>query len=136
MALSGATLTAGNIVAQVALISAVRAALDAITLGVIQRETIMAAETGISGELPTSPYAQRELKLLVTYADDVTGDRGTFTVPMPDLAALTPVEGTDRILLEDTGVMAAFVSAVEDYALSSAGNAITVLTAHVVGRNL
>lgn len=137
LSLNGPTLSSANYDAQIAEVSGIRSALDDITLGVIQQEQVISAVNVLSGSLPTSPYAQREVKLLFTYVDNTTGARHTFTVPMPDLAALTTSTGSDAILLEDAGVMAAFVSAVEGFAVAPVtGNAITIITCRVVGRNI
>lgn len=134
--LTGATLNAGNIAAQVALVSGIQAALDDIILGTINREQLVASNTLISSTLPGSPYAQRELKLLFSYSDDVTGKSYTFTVPTPDLAALTIASGGDSVLLADADVMAAFVSAAEAYMTApDTGNAVTINSCRIVGRN-
>lgn len=134
--LVGPTLSGATYDAQIAEVAAIRSALDAITLGVIQTEQVVAVATTISGANAADPYAQRELKLLFSYEDTVTGEKGTFTVPAPDLTALTTIEGSDVIDLGDAGVGAAFVVAVEGWALSGAGNTINILSARIVGRNI
>jgi len=136
VALNGPTLSSATYDAQVAEVSGIRTALDAITLGVIASEQIVASTEAISAALPASPYAQRELKLLFSYEDTTTGQRYTFTVPAPDLAVLETVEGSDAVVLADAGVMAAFVTAVEGWALSPDGNLINILSCRVVGRNI
>jgi hypothetical protein len=66
--------------------------------------------------------------------DGVNGRKSHFTVPGPDLDALTIFAGTDLVDLEDASVMADLVTSVEAGALSADGNAVTVTRAVIVGR--
>lgn len=134
--LTGPTLTGANYDAQIAEVAGISATLQAITLAEVQKQTVVSYENAISADIPTSPYANRELKLLFSYNDTVTGRRGSFTVPAPDLASLTLGDNSDEVDLADAGVMAAFVTAVEGWALSEAGNTINITSARIVGRNL
>lgn len=132
----GPALTGANYDAQVAEATGLAATLQAITLGEVQSYVLTAENETISGDLPTSPYAQREVKLHFTYSDNVTGKRGSFTVPAPDLANLDTTPSSDAVTLADAGIMAAFVTAIQGFMLSPEGNAITIQSARVVGRNL
>lgn len=83
--------------------------------------------------LPTDPYAQREVKGKFTYV--ATGGRkGSVAVPAPDLDDMAQ-PGTDVINMADTEV-AAYKSALETYAVSRDGAAITVIGGKIVGRNI
>lgn len=125
----------GNYDAVIASMSAVQVELEDITLcsdsGYGYRDQI-GADSGI---VPASNLAQRESGLRVFLRDDVTGKKSNFTVPGPDLAALTIPEGTDVVDLADASVMADLVTAIEANAKSEAGNAISVTQAVIVGRN-
>jgi hypothetical protein len=113
--------------------AALQAVIDAVTLGVIARYSIVEDAVAVSGAIPVSPYAQRELGLRIHVTDDVNGQTGYFTIAAPDLSALT-VAG-DEVVLADGGAMAALVTELESSARSRMGNAITVNRAEVVGRN-
>lgn len=113
----------------------VRAALQGVSLGNIAKHHVRLSEEAPNDARPASAWAQRENGLRVFYQDATTGDKYHFTVPAPDLASLTFVEGSDQIVLADGDIMAALVSAIETYVESPAGNAVTVTSAWAVGRN-
>lgn len=136
VAIPGPALTGATYEAQAAEAIGLATTLQAITLAEVQGYTFVADTDTISGDLPTSPYAQREIKLLFTYSDNVTGERGSFTVPAPDLANLETTPDSDMVTLQDASIMAAFVTAVQGFFVSAAGNAITIQSARIVGRNL
>lgn len=118
-----------------------KTALDAIILGVQQKETVAIYDTILSNAIPTSPFAQREVKLLIRYRGDTNGQLYTLTIPTPDLANLTFAAGaqgnSDYIELADGGIMAAWVTAFEAIARSPEDDTetVTVESAQVVGRN-
>lgn len=114
-----------------------KTALDAIILGVQASEKVTIYDTVLSSAVPTSPFAQRELKILVRYQGDTTGRKRSFEIPTPDLAALT-LTGKDNVVLADGGVMAAFVTAWEDVARMPDDDTetVTITGAEVVGRNV
>lgn len=116
---------------------ALKTALDAIILGVQAKETVTIYDTVLSGAVPASPFAQRELKLLVTYQGDTTLKKFRSEIPTPDLAALTLAAG-DSVVLADGGVMAAFVTAFEAIARNPEDDTetVTVIGAKLVGRNI
>lgn len=86
------------------------------------------------GTLPSSPYAQRELRALFTCVDTGTGKKFVVGIPCPDLADMA-IAGTDVINLANVEV-AAYVAAVELHTVSPQGNAVSVISGKLVGRNL
>lgn len=111
----------------------VRSAIDGVTLGVIQKATLVDSEVTISSANAASPFAQVELGLRIHLSDNVNGESGYVTIPCPDLASLT-LEG-DGVVLADAGIMAALVTQIETNVLSRDDNAVTVTRAEIVGRN-
>jgi hypothetical protein len=104
-----------------------------------RQEKVLIYDTFISGLLPVSNFARRELKLLLRYQGDVTGDIFTLEIPTPDLAALTMETGDANFVnLADAGVMAQFVTDFVALARSPVDDTetVTILSAQVVGRNL
>ena len=87
-----------------------------------------------SDSVPADAFAQRELGLRVFLVDDVNGRKSHFTIPGPDLDALTIFAGTDLVDIADASVMADLVVSVEAGALSADDNAVTVIRAAIVGR--
>lgn len=86
-----------------------------------------------------NPDANRELKWLVTYQDDVTGDVHRMEIPCPNVISDLVVPGDPRKNYNpgDTqGYWTAFIGAFEADAVSPAGNAVTFLGARIVGRNI
>lgn len=110
---------------------------DAIILGVQAQEVINIYNTALSGALPASPFAQRELKIRVSYQGDTSLRKRGIEIPTPDLASLT-LTGKDNVVLADGGIMAAWVAAFEAIARMSDDDAeeVTVIGAKVVGRNI
>jgi hypothetical protein len=112
--------------------SAVRSAIDAITL--CDESKAAFYEVQAEGlDIPTNPEAQREKGLRVFYVDDSNNRKFNFTIPGPDLSALELVQGTDIVPLTGT-LMAALVTQLESELVSPDGNTITVYKATVVGR--
>jgi len=137
-AVHGIAITAANYDAQVALIAAYDTALQNIIIGELQVADFHADIFNISSDLPTNNFAQRELKILVRYQGDTSGDIFTVEIACPDLTNLTLLPNTDFVDLADGDIMAAWVTAFE--ALARAPGAptetVTVLSAQVVGRNI
>ena len=129
---SGADLTSGNIVAQEALMADILAALAAVSLGEVAKTEEIATAELVSGDPATSPFAQRENKWLVAATDNVTGLSVRFEIPCADLDQLE--ENGEEMELGANRT--ALISAIEAYALSVAGNAITVQNIYFVARNL
>lgn len=113
-----------------------RTALNGVTRGVITNETGTAVINKVTNVGPTDPNAQREQKLLVVYEDDVTKSLYSVEIPALDYDAVTLKENSDEVVLADGGVMAALVTAMETHAVSKDGNAINVIRAVAVGRNI
>jgi hypothetical protein len=109
------------------------AALNGLHVGTLHRINVTEFDP-ISGNYPTNELANRELKVLIGYSDDVTGKKYTFTVPCIDSSAFVRVPGTDFLEITEAP-LAAFVTAYELIGKSEMGNAVTVNYAKVVGRN-
>jgi hypothetical protein len=130
-----AALTAGNIVAQTAAAGTLEAATEALTIGNIAKNQVSQILLDDPG-VPTNPYAQRELKWLVRYENSTTGKKFSLEIPAPNLTD-NIVAGTDVADLASTD-WAAWKTAFEAYAKpeDNLSNAVTVLGATVVGRNI
>lgn len=116
-----------------------RTALDAIIRGVIRQSVIKYEDTLVSGALPASQDARRELKMLVRYVGDSTGDKFTMEIATPDLSALTLETGDANFVnLADAGVMATFVTEFEGLVRSpdDPTEAVTIRKIQIVGRNI
>lgn len=132
-------LTAANLVAWKATFDTMTTALDAIILGVIRQEVVKVYDDRISSALPASNQARREVKLLFRYIGDTTGDKFTMEVACPDLTALTMETGDANFVnLDDSGVMATFVTAAEVVLRSPTDptETVTIDSCQVVGRNI
>lgn len=113
-----------------------RDAIDAISKGTMTKEMWVGDATELSNVLPTDVYAQREIKWLVRYQDNVTKNVYTLTIPCADpTGRLLPQ--SDMANLAQTE-MAAFVTRFQSFARSpeSDQNNVTVLSIELVGRNL
>jgi len=130
-----AALTAGNIAAQATAAGTLEAATEALTIGNISKNQVAQILLDDPG-VPTNPYAQRELKWLVSYHNTTTGKKFTLEIAAPDLTD-NLVAGTDIADLTSTD-WAAWVTAFEAYAKpeDDLTNAVAVDGAVVVGRNL
>jgi hypothetical protein len=118
----------------VAAIAAIASDILAITLCTEAGNGITQGLDPDTDAVPSDAFAQRELGLRVFLVDDVNGRKSHFTIPGPDLDALTIFAGTDFVDIADAGVMAALVTTVEAGAVSADANAVTVLRAVIVGR--
>lgn len=122
------------------------AAIDAITLGTIRDDTLVAYSTNRSSIPPTDLNAQRERKWLVRYVDNLPffddpvnaipnagfGQTFTFTIPTADIANANLQANSDLANLADTQ-MAAFVTAFEALARSPYGGTVEVINIEAVG---
>lgn len=129
-------ITAVSIAGYLTDLSALETAIDGVTIGVRSNSQWVGDNTNISDANAASQWAQRELKMKVNCTGDGDGPRFHFTVPCPDLDNLTLVG--DKVTLADGGIMAAFVTAVEQIARHPDDDTetITVLDAEIVGRNI
>jgi len=123
LSIRGATLTSGNIVAEVAKAAAVRAAIEAISLLPTKSESLLAIDNSYNPALPTSAYAERGIKFLVRGVD-ANGNPQRFHISGGDKAGAF-MDGDVLNLASTEG--AALVTALEDFWLSNAGEAVTVV---------
>lgn len=128
------TIDALNIAAQDGLMDDLRAAIEAVSLGVFYKDTRTFEIIKALPEPPTDPAAQRELKWLVSGYDAVTLASWSMEIPCADTSLLDPAnqDRMDPASAEYT----ALVTAVEAIARSIAGNAVSVLQVTLVGRSL
>jgi len=116
-------LNVGNIVATLALITALEDAIEAVSKCVLSKTAVLATETELAPTLPTDAYAQRGIKFLVR-ARDTNGNAVTFRIPGANLELAGLMIGENMDLTSTEG--AALVSAIEDVVLSNDGEAIVV----------
>jgi len=132
-AVAGVAASSANYDAQQTLLIALADAVEDLIIGALRkREYVASVAFPNTGDV-TNAFAQRELKWLITYSDDVTGKLQQCEIAAPDLSLL--VAGSDLLDLAGTEG-AAFVTAFEAFVKSDAGNAVTVQSGRVVGRNL
>lgn len=108
-------ITAGNLVATMALVDTLISAMQAITLGQLAKSKITARDQDEDTATPTDPNAQRERKWLVRYHDTVTGKKYRLEIPTADLGSGNLSVNSDEANLVDTQV-AAFITAFEGVA--------------------
>jgi len=128
-------LTAANFDAQIAAELALSNAIVDLTIGDIVKRVITQVNLD-DPEIPTNPFAQREMKWLVTYVGNTSGKRYTLEIAAPDLT--DNLSGnTDLADLTSTD-WEAFVTAFESFARApdNITETVTVLSARVVGRNI
>lgn len=130
-----AVLTSANIVAQTALAAALLTATESITIGNVSRQQVAQILHDDPG-VPTSPFAQRELKWLVTYQAISSGAKYTLEIPAPNLTD-NIVPGTDTADLTSDD-WSAWVTAFVAYArpADDLADSVIVLGAKLVGRNI
>lgn len=129
------TANAGNLAAQQTLAASLVAATEDLTIGELTKQQ-MALVIYDTPAIPTSPYAQRELKWLVQYQGNTSGKLFSVEIAAPDITDnVTP--NTDIADISSTD-WAAWVTAFEAYAKSpdNGTEAVTVIGAKVVGRNI
>jgi len=128
-------ITAGNFAATGTALQALGTATNNLSRGQPAKSTLIAQINVISGANATDPVAQREMKWLVTYRDTVTERLYTLEIPCADLTAANLSGNTDEANLASTE-WAAWVTAFEAIAASQDENAVEVVSARFVGRNL
>jgi len=129
------TANAGNLAAQQTLAAALVGAVEDLTIGEVTKQQ-MALVILDAPAIPTSPFAQRELKWLVQYQGDTSGKLFSTEIAAPDITD-NVAPNTDIADLSSTD-WAAFVTAFEAYVKSpdNGTEAVTVIGARVVGRNI
>jgi len=128
-------LTAGNIVAQLAAAAALVGATEDLTIGEVVKQQIAQVPLD-SPATPTSPYAQREMKWLVTYQGVTSGKLHTLEIAAPDITD-NVAPNTDIADLESDDWAAwvtAFVGIAKDP--DDLTDSVIVLGARLVGRNI
>lgn len=126
-------LTAGNFAATTALMTALRTAVEAVVMGTLRSETIVAVTDEIPGVAPASAWAQRETKWLVSGVDGA-GFTSTIEIPTADLTLLAGGTGTLDIT---AGAGLALADALNDVWMSPrSSSAVTVQRIIHVGRNI
>jgi len=109
-------------------------AIDGVSIGTL-RESILtnAIQKDVgSSAIPANKFAQRELKWLCKYTDNTTLDRFRFEVPCADASLL----GTSTDFLDlSAGAGLALKTAFQAIARSKNGNAVTLNSVELVGRN-
>jgi len=109
-------------------------AVQALSLGALVHTTVVMDSTKYTGVPPTDLNAQRERKWRVDFEDVVNLSAGQFEIPVA-LVDGQLITGTDQADLT-TAEWAALVTAAEALVKSNDGNAINILGATLVGRNL
>jgi len=133
--LNTTVLTAGNFAAQQTLAAALAAAIEDLTIGELTKQ-INSVPVLDTPAIPSNPYAQREMKWLVSYQGDVSGKLFSSEIAAPDITD-NVVPNTDTADITSTDWVA-FVTAFEAYVKSpdDATETVTVIGAHLVGRNI
>lgn len=132
VSLPGLDLTAANFDAQDGLWDTLQSAIDGIIVGVIAARKLLAQDIVVSADLPTSAFAQRELKWLVRYTDN-NGKKYTAEIPTPDAALI--LAGTDFMNIGG-GAGATFVTAFEAVVRPTDATSVNVENIVLVGRKL
>jgi hypothetical protein len=132
------TLTAGNIVAQQTSMSALRAAIQALILGLQVQESVVynRVNLGAPGLGAATKQAQRENKWLIRYYDAVDFTQYSFEIPTADLSLLPTASDHVNLVAPVAGPWTAFKTALESVMVSPNGNAIVATEAIFVGRNI
>lgn len=125
-------LSTANFTAQAANLAAVQAAIRGVSKIDFDGASYPAMYTPRETELPTDPYAQRELKWRVSYSDTVNNRTGEFEIGGAELTGIIS-PGTDFMNLSSTEG-AALVTAIETHGRSRDGNAIAITSVKLVGR--
>jgi len=133
--LTSITVNAGNLAAQQTAAAALVGAVEDLTIGEVVKQTqsLIILDTPA---IPSSPYAQRELKWLVSYVGDTSGKVFQCEIAAPDITD-NVVPNSDVADLTSTD-WAAFVTAFESYVRSpdNGTETVTIVGARVVGRNI
>lgn len=110
-------------------------AIDAVVIGTLGDGVLTTEEVKDAGStaLPTNQNAQRELKWLCKFTDDVTNSQYQREIPCPDL---TQLSGNVDTLDLTAGVGATLKAEWEAVVESPVGNATTLNSVALVGRNI
>lgn len=133
--LTSTVLTAANFDAQVTAWAALRAAMQALTLGTVFQHSL--AQVVAVSDIPASdPFAQREMKWLINYHDTVTGKKFQSELGTADLGNDHLLAGTDDADLTDSD-WTDYITAFQAFTKSpdNPANGVLVDTVYFVGRN-
>lgn len=131
-------LTAGNIAASLdeanpSTAGSTSATLSSLSACTYIAESVSAGDNKFAQTPPGNVMAQREIGLLVTYSDSVTGKAYRITIPGADWANIG-LSGSDTVDPANASWVA-FKAAFEGHAVSPDGNAVTISGGRLVGRN-
>jgi len=129
-------LTAGNIVATLALVDTLNTTTDAILQGTRSHTRVIAVDTPGSQVPPAGNDAQREAKLMVRYQDDTTKQIYRVEYPCILWAILNGAGKTGDYVDPENAGWQAFVDAFEAVVKSADGNAVVVLDGQYVGKRI
>lgn len=115
-------------------ISSLGAALDGVSSGNSVGFRVSEVETVGNGNA-TDPNANREVKLVLFFYDNVSFKQYTREIPVVIRGTLTTFANSDDVDLT-VAPMALLVTRLQADALSVEGNPITITRATIVGRNL
>jgi hypothetical protein len=121
------------------LIDTLKTAIQGISVGVEVTDQRTYAYDTSNLVPPLDQGAQRELKWLVRYTDDTTGEFYRVEVPVADTSLLdnsSPDPNTRKSLPLDAGAGQTFKDAFEAVVVSPDGNATSVQQVILVGRSL
>lgn len=115
-------------------ITALRTAIEAVSIGTLRKEVRRMSTDFWAGTPPSDKQAQREKKWNVLYQDGTNFKNFSFEIPCADLTLL---DATRRGYMDKT--LAAYTNlkaAIEAWLRSPYGNAVTVNDLHYEGRDL
>jgi len=115
--------------------TSVASALDGIS-DAAQQTLSRRYATRVSNAPSTIATATRERKLVVRYEDTVTFARGSIEIPAPNMSILVQLTPGDFVSITEPAAMVALVTQLETNTVSPLGNAISVIDAYTVGRDL
>lgn len=132
---SGIDLTAANFDAQNTAAAALSVATGVLSIGTLTKRTLTDVLLD-SPAIPTNPFAQREMKWLVTYQGAVAGKLYQLEIPAPALTDNLNGNSDEADLGSDDWL--AWIAAFESYARApdDITEAVSVVRAQLVGRNI
>lgn len=132
---TSAALTAGNIVAQTTLAATLLTATEDLTIGNVAKQQVAQILHDDPG-VPSDPFAQRELKWLVSYQAVTSGKKFSLEIAAPSLTG-NLVAGSD-VADTSSADWVAWIAAFVAFAKSpdDIADSVIVLGARLVGRNI
>ena len=133
-----APITLTSLSGLVTAVGALRAAIEGVTLGVMQKEKVVMDDTFLSRDKATDKVAQRELKWLVTY-EGVTNHR-SYDLEIPTADPSLILAGTKDQADLTAGDWPDFITIFENASIGrvpgSDTEAVQIVDVRLVGRNL